>query len=72
MNLGIIYDEFTNFTPEQWATMAKQAAESEKSSDPNLAGADQTRAVKREAPALMTPSDEYDQNEPYHKPQGTA
>jgi len=48
-----------------------QSAPSEESDDPNLAGKYPTQGVNREAPRSMTPTDMYDQNEPYHWPKGT-
>lgn len=54
------------------AERSNQSPPAEKSSDPNLAGADETKRVNRLAVERMTPSDEYDQNEPYHKPKGVA
>lgn len=50
--------------------MAAQQPPAEKASDPNLAGSQETEKVKTPSVALMTPSDQYDQNEPYHKPVG--
>lgn len=52
--------------------MAAQDTPAEKASDPNLAGSPATKSVNRQKVERMTPSDEYDQNEPYHKPKGTA
>jgi hypothetical protein len=52
--------------------MSKQEAPTEKSSDPNLAGSPATKPVNRQKVERMTPSDDYDQNEPYHKPKGVA
>lgn len=54
------------------AERKNQSAPAPKNSDPNMAGSDQTKGVDRDAPRSMTPTDMYDQNEPYHKPKGTA
>jgi hypothetical protein len=68
----------TSKCPEhQWwggrmAERKNQAAPAPASNDPNMAGSDQTKGVRDSRAGRMTPSDEYDQNEPYHKPTGTA
>lgn len=53
-------------------SVSKQSAPAEKASDPNMAGSQDTQSVKVPVAGKMTPSDEYDQNEPYHKPKGVA
>ncbi len=54
------------------AERSKQSAPAEKDSDPNLAGAPETKSVKVPLAGRMTPTDDYDQNEPYHQPKGVA
>lgn len=54
------------------ADRSNQTPPAEKSSDPNLAGADATRPVRNDTAGRMSPVHEYDQNEPYHAPKGVA
>jgi hypothetical protein len=48
-----------------------QSAPAEEADDPNIAGKYDMQSVKNVVAGKMTPSDMYDQNEPYHTPRGT-